>query len=64
MPATIWYMIILAQEELGPKSMNNPKPVVMKIRPHQIGGRYWPVFRMNMPVNAERKLSDNAVGNK
>lgn len=56
--------MILAQEECGPRSMNEPKPASMKVRPNQMQGRYCPVLRMKTPVNAEKKESDSAVGRR
>lgn len=64
MPAMIWKMIILAQEECTPRSMKEPKPASMKTMPNHMHGRYWPVLRMKTPVNADKKDRERAVGSR
>ena len=36
--------------------------MVMKVRPSHIGGRYWPVLRMKMPVAADTRDKEMTNG--
>jgi hypothetical protein len=63
-PAMNWKMIILGQFAWSSKSMNRPKPSVMKTKPNQIGGLYLPTFLMKIPTPIAPADSDSTRGNK